>query len=323
MKKLIAMAVALVCSANGQGRAEDKVDFAKQIQPILRQNCVKCHGPEKQKGKLRLDSKEAAMKGGKDGAAFVAGNADKSELYRRITLPKGNDDIMPNEGDPLTKEQTDLIRDWINQGADWPETAAAAKPSEPSNPLAHLPADFKPGPNEAKTAMKSAQLGVDIRPIAMNVHWTEANFRPQGTSITDTAIAPLKDVTSLTDLNLAGTKVTDAGLASVEGLTYLTRLHLELTAISDGGLAHLKNLTNLDYLNLYGTAVTDAGLNHLKGLRNLRHLYLWQTKVTEAGVKDLKAALPKVEISTGAELNALVKKEDKEETKEEKKEEKK
>src|SRR6266581_6600649 len=172
MKKLMALAIALVCSANGQGRAEDKVDFAKQILPVLRQNCVKCHGTEKQKGKLRLDSKEAAMKGGKDGVIIVAGDADKSELYRRITLPKGNDDIMPNEGDPLSKEQTDLIRDWITQGAEWPETAAA-KVSEPSNPLAHLPADFKPGPNEAKASAKFAQAGVDLRPIAMNTHWTE------------------------------------------------------------------------------------------------------------------------------------------------------
>src|SRR6266699_6603060 len=115
MNKLMAVAVALVCSANGQGRAEDKVDFAKKIQPILRQTCVKCDGPEKQKGKLRLDSKEVAMKGGKDGVVIVAGSADKSELYRRITLPKGNDDIMPNEGDPLRKEKTDLIRDWITE----------------------------------------------------------------------------------------------------------------------------------------------------------------------------------------------------------------
>src|ERR1041385_3168553 len=177
MKRLIAILIALACVASRQVIAQNKVDFAKQIQPILQQNCVKCHGPEKQKGKLRLDSKEAAMKGGKDGAAFVAGNADKSELYRRITLPKGNDDIMPNEGDPLTKEQTDLIRDWINQGVDWPETALA-KQSEPTNPLAGLPADFKPGPNETKAASKLAQLGVDIRPVAMNTHWTEANFRP-------------------------------------------------------------------------------------------------------------------------------------------------
>src|SRR5436190_2365608 len=249
MKNLIAITSALISLANGQSRAEDKVDFAKQIQPILQQNCVKCHGPEKQKAKMRLDSKEAAMKGGKDGVILVAGNAEKSEMYRRITLPKGNDDVMPNEGDPLTKEQTELIRDWINQGADWPETAQAATAAEPSNPLAHLPPDFKPGPNEAKTASKFAQLGVDIRPIAMNTHWTEANFRPQGTSVTDTAIAPLRDLGSLTDLNLTGTKVSDAGLAALEGLTYLTRLHLELTPITDAGLAHLKKLTNLYYLN--------------------------------------------------------------------------
>ena len=320
MKKHMAVAVALVCSAIEQSRAQDKVDFAKQIQPILRQTCVKCHGPEKQKGKLRLDSKDVAMKGGKDGVVIVAGDADKSELYRRITLPKGHDDIMPNEGDPLSKEQTDLVRLWINQGAEWPETATASE-TGPSNPLAGLPSDFKPNPNEAKAASRVAQLGVDVRPIAMNVHWTEANFRPQGTNINDAAIAPLKDVTSLTDLNLAGTKITDAGLAAVEPLSNLTRLHLELTSITDAGLAHLKKLANLNYLNLYGTAVTDAGLENLKGLRNLKHLYVWQTKVTEAGAKGLKAALPNLEISTGAELNVVAKKE--EEKTDEKKEEKK
>src|SRR6266550_7068220 len=321
MNTLMTVLVASILPANWPARAENKVDFAKQIQPILQQNCVKCHGPEKQKAKLRLDSKEAAMKGGKDGVVIVSGNADKSELYRRITLPKGHDDIMPNEGDPLSKEQTDLVRAWISQGADWPETAAANE-TGPSNPLAGLPADFKPNANEAKAASKFAQLGVDLRPIAINVHWTEANFRPQGTNINDVAIASLKDVTSLTDLNLAGTKITDAGLAAVEPLANLTRLHLELTPITDAGLTHLKKLVNLNYLNLYGTAVTDAGLENLKELRNLRHLYLWQTKVSDAGAKNLKSALPNLEISTGAELNVVAKKEEGEKT-EEKKEEKK
>src|SRR5437899_375697 len=54
-----ALAAAMVSS--GLHAAENKVDFAKDIQPILEQTCIKCHGPEKQKGKLRLDSKEAAM----------------------------------------------------------------------------------------------------------------------------------------------------------------------------------------------------------------------------------------------------------------------
>src|SRR5437773_10849368 len=80
MKKLIVMATALAALAAGATAAETKVDFAKEIQPILQNNCVKCHGPEKQKGKLRLDSKEAALKGGKDGPAFVAGDAAKSEI---------------------------------------------------------------------------------------------------------------------------------------------------------------------------------------------------------------------------------------------------
>src|SRR5258708_7614032 len=125
--------------------AETKVDFAKDIQPILLQTCVKCHGPEKQKGKLRLDSKEAAAQGGKGGGTITAGDAEKSELYRHIILPKGNDDVMPNEGEPLTKAQTDLFRDWINQGAVWPDQVAAKESvAAPAGPA--LPADFKPGP---------------------------------------------------------------------------------------------------------------------------------------------------------------------------------
>src|SRR2546425_9279670 len=101
MKKLVLILTGAVGFGYLDSQAADKVDFAKDIQPILQQICVKCHGPEKQKGKLRLDSKEATFKGGKDGQVITPGEADKSELYRRITLPKGNDDIMPNEGEPL------------------------------------------------------------------------------------------------------------------------------------------------------------------------------------------------------------------------------
>jgi mono/diheme cytochrome c family protein len=95
MKKLLTIAFALACSASGPGRAEDKVDFAKQIQPILRQNCVKCHGPEKQKGKLRLDSKEVAMKGGKDGVVIVAGDADRASCIGASFCPRATTTSCP------------------------------------------------------------------------------------------------------------------------------------------------------------------------------------------------------------------------------------
>ena len=285
---------------------ETKVDFTKEIQPILQQSCVKCHGAEKQKSKLRLDSREAALKGGKGGPSLVPGTADKSDLYRRVILPKGDDDVMPNEGDLLTKAQTDLIRDWINQGAVWPETAVAKSAETPATPAVKL-VEFKPGEAEAAAIAKLESQGTSVRPIAMNVVWKEASFRSQGTNANDAMVAPLKDIATLIDLNLAGTSITDAGLAPLQKLTNLMTLHLEQTKISDAALGHLKGLAQLSYLNLYGTKITDAGLEHLKGLSHLKNLYVWQTQVTSNGVASLKNALPKVVINTGWEMIAMAK----------------
>jgi hypothetical protein len=312
---VLAGPVLALCVVSLSGAAE--VDFVRDIQPILEKSCVQCHGPEKQKGKLRLDSKAAALKGGGEGAVIEPGDAAKSDLHRRITLPKDDDDFMPSEGDPLTETQTNLIRDWINQGAPWPEGLVLKGPEEPAKDEVKLPADFKPGPNEAKAITNLAKAGVEVRPIAMNLVWREANCRLQGTNVTDAVLTSFKDVPTLVDLNLATTKVTDAGLENLKGLTNLMRLHLELTQVTDAGLQHLRGLTNLVYLNVYGTSVSDAGLEHLKGLPHLRNLYVWQSKVTETGVKDLKAALPRLEISTGWDLKDLAVQEKKPEEKKE------
>ena len=198
MKNLVMMASVALGFGIVQAMADTKVDFAKDIQPILQESCVKCHGSEKQKGELRLDSKAAAMKGGKDGAVITAGQADKSDLYRRITLAAGSDDIMPSKGDPLTKAQTDLVRDWINQGATWPDglvakAGAEAPASAPSSPFAGLTA-IKSLSTEAGAITKLGGSGVDVRLVAMNVNWREANFHSQGTNVTDATIAPLKDI---------------------------------------------------------------------------------------------------------------------------------
>jgi hypothetical protein len=326
MNKLIAILVA-ICVAAIEGHAADaKLDFAKDIQPILQQQCFKCHGAEKQKGKLRLDSRDAAIKGGKGGPALLAGDAAKSELIRRISLPKTDDDFMPTEGEPLPKEHIELLKQWIDQGAVWPESAVVKAPeAKPKAPAPVLPADFKPSAAEQKAVAALAQKGIEARPIAANVPWREANLRLHGTNVTDATAAQLKDITSLVDLNLASTKVTDAGLVNLKGLMHLQRLHLELTGVTDAGLAHLKGLTNLTYLNVYGTKVTDAGLEHLKEMKFLRNLYVWQSKVTDAGVKKIKAALPQVDVSTGWDVNALAakSKEEKDAKAGEKKDEKK
>ena len=134
-KKLALLAAgSLFALAGSSAQAQEKVDFAKQVQPILAETCYSCHGAEKQKGDLRLDNLEAFNKGGEGGPVVVAGDPAKSSLLTRTTLPADHDDIMPPKGDPLKKEQTDLINKWIAEGAnfgDWKGEAAPAPACAP------------------------------------------------------------------------------------------------------------------------------------------------------------------------------------------------
>jgi hypothetical protein len=99
--------------------AEKKeVTFAKDIKPIFEKACFNCHGEEKQKAKLRVDSVEAIKKGSENGEIIVVGNSGKSSLVHTVA-GLVEDVMMPPEGkaDPLTKEQVGLLRAWIDQGA--------------------------------------------------------------------------------------------------------------------------------------------------------------------------------------------------------------
>lgn len=107
-----------------------KVDFAKDVLPILRQNCVGCHGPLQQTSGLRLDRKSVVI--GRRGV--VPGSSDNSFLFHRIS---GNayGMQMPPTG-PLRPEQIDVIKTWIDQGADWPDSLANEAELPPLNPKA-------------------------------------------------------------------------------------------------------------------------------------------------------------------------------------------
>lgn len=104
-------------------KAVKKVDFVRDIQPILEFSCVSCHREGDDDGDLRLETRELAIKGGSGGTSLVPGDSSKSTLYTLTILAPDHDDLMPpaKKGGPLPKEQTDLLRDWIDQGAQWPD----------------------------------------------------------------------------------------------------------------------------------------------------------------------------------------------------------
>ena len=120
MRALPATLASLLLTAAGLSAA---VDFDREIRPLLQDRCVECHGPKKNKADLRLDAKLHALKGGESGPAFVAGDPAKSLIFDRITT-QDDEKKMPPKGEPLTATQTEKIRQWITEGAVWPENAA-------------------------------------------------------------------------------------------------------------------------------------------------------------------------------------------------------
>src|SRR5262249_21401539 len=120
------------------GRAAERIDFQRDIRPILSDNCFKCHGPDDKarKARLRLDRRDTARKGGRSGeSAIVPGKPDASELIRRVSS-KEETEVMPppQTGKKLSARQIQLLRNWIADGATYKVHWAYVPPVRPPLP---------------------------------------------------------------------------------------------------------------------------------------------------------------------------------------------
>jgi ankyrin repeat protein/mono/diheme cytochrome c family protein/cytochrome c551/c552 len=104
------------------------VDFVRDVQPIVRQNCYGCHGPSQQMNGFRLDRRHDAMRGGTI-AVIGPGNSDGSRLYQRLIGNQYGQQMPPTGA--LSPEQIKIIKDWIDQGALWPDEASGDAPVKP------------------------------------------------------------------------------------------------------------------------------------------------------------------------------------------------
>lgn len=321
MKAHILLTALLVFSTSAlQADIGNKKLYEDLVVPVLSAKCASCHGEEKQKGKLRVDTIEAILKGGNEGALVVAGKLNESPLIQRVYLPLDDDEHMPPEGkDQLTPEETALLAFWITSGVKQGVTVNELKPDkDASAAIAHVVGNLPAAPlaaakKEAAPVLDEAQIkiveetigrvqetGASLMPIAQDTPELRFSALNVSKEFSDDGLTALKPVSPhVRWVDLARTQVTDAGLGHLSGMKNITRLHLENTKITDAGLVHLAGLTNLEYLNLYGTQVTDAGIAKLSGLKNLKKIFLWQSKVSESGAQKLAAAIPGLDANTG------------------------
>lgn len=294
--------------------AADPPVFTAAVQPVFDKYCVSCHGPEKAKGELRLDTFAALMKGSEHGPVLMPGRAADSRLVQFLELPLSDDDHMPPEGKPQPAPvDLALIRWWIEAGASPEKTLRELNPPDPIRRTLESRLGLTSTPS-ARAAVVNPKSLAEILPVAQQLAdeldiaitalspdepWLLCNANLARTNFGDAALARLAPLAAnLRWLDLAGTGVSDAGVAQVAQMPNLVRLHLERTAISDAGIAALTGLRELEYLNLYGTAVSDTALATLNSLPKLRQVYLWQTEVTpEAAQAFAEARLDREQIA--------------------------
>ena len=137
--------------------AQDKVDFQRDIRPILSNQCFKCHGPALQKSGVRLDSQEAAL----IRKAIVPGKADASKIIERI-LAEDDEERMPPKtaGERLKPAQIELLKKWIAQGAEYTTHWAFIKPKQVAPP------NSKIHPIDAFVQARLAKDGLKMSPEA-------------------------------------------------------------------------------------------------------------------------------------------------------------
>lgn len=270
---------------------DPRIALFEASQAIFERNCYKCHGATKQKGGYRLDKQHSINLGGKSKLpAIVPRNAEQSELMYRMLLPHDDDEAMPpEEKDPVSPEDIDLVRQWIEAGAYWPDAAELSAAANDTVKLGDADTD--------QLIEQISRTGVKAEYNAWGDESIRIDLGVVGPGQLNQAIQQLSGFRNkLTWLDCSELALSSDFFQQLEQCIKLQRLHLNGTDVTDKQLDALSQLADLNYLNLYNTQISDAGLESLHASSSLRKIFLSQTQVTANGITELKKSLPELEV---------------------------
>ncbi|MCX6264661.1 MAG: hypothetical protein NTZ47_08985 [Bacteroidetes bacterium] len=298
--------------------AQDAAVYAQLVQPVLNSKCVGCHGPKKQKGKLRLDDSSYLLKGGEHGVVFKMGLAAESELFKRITLDPLEEKHMPPKGKPaLTEQEIQLITWWINSGAGWhTKVKELAQPEPIKNWLKSLESPIKekrslipemPVAAAAEKIIASLQAaGVVIVPVAANSNYLSASMINMPAA-SDSVIQLLQQLQAqIIWMKADYLPATEQIVNAISSLSNLTRLSWAHGKLTDKYLPAFRSLSQLQYLNLSNNPISRDALFSLQSLPKLQSLYIWNTKIVGNEIAALASAFPHTQLDTGNYRLAMI-----------------
>ena len=297
--------------AQGSSEKTNVVVYQDEVVPILETHCYLCHGSKKQRGSLRLDQMRSLLSQQPPTTTIVPGDASASGLIQRVTLPHDDVDFMPASGEPLSGEQIDILRSWINDGAPiagdgGPVLVADETPSVEVIKSSAVDSDVITAPlsTEQRAALNRLQgKGIRVVPISEKTTSLDVNASV-GTVVVDQEV--ISDIGVLGEhvvwLSFGRTAITDEDLNVIPLLINLQRLRLDGTKIGDGAMSYLAVLKDLNWLNIYDTNVSDRSIPTLAAMSALRRLFVWESSISEQGAIELGSLRPDLEVVTGSSL---------------------
>jgi hypothetical protein len=288
--------------------------YEDMIQPVFEAKCISCHNDSRAKGEFSMTSYQKMLKGGESGkAGIVPGNADSSELYRRLLLPEEDDDRMPPKGKtPLTDPELNLIKMWIAGGARPTERVQDMRRNAAANTvISKIVPELKKYRMKQQIARhRSIQLKRSLDTLARklnvsieadstadedNMYMLTMKFPPaRFTGDQFRELAPYGDVFS--KLSLVSSGIEDDGLYHIAQMRNVKALYLQKTNINGSGIVFLQDMEKLEILNLSYTKLDDKAALDLLKIPNLREVYLFQTKTSPDVIKALQAYKPTLRI---------------------------
>ncbi len=266
--------------------------------------------PKKKKGELRMDNVEYLLKGGEDGKIVLPGNADSSEMIKRLLLPISHKKHMPpKQKSQFTTDQVELLHWWVATGASFdkkinelaqpekikPILAALQNGAEKDVIIPEIPVE----PANEKNIEALREKGISVLPVAANSNYLMANFVNAPDIKNDELKLLLTLKKQLIWLKMNYANIDDSALDVIRECDKLQILQLSHTNITDKGLAALGNLKNLQSLNVTGTKITSTGLLQLKSLSQLKQVYLYKTAIDRTEWPQIKSAFPNTYLDSG------------------------
>ncbi|MEN8661510.1 MAG: c-type cytochrome domain-containing protein [Lentimonas sp.] len=270
--------------------------FTHQVQPILEQYCVSCHGPEKQKSKYRVDTFEFLLTPGSIGDTTIEPyRMSESSLLEYLFLPESDDMAMPPEGKPRpSAEEIMIIAHWIANGAEGPPIDEAAMAAAKAVAEA-----------EQAQVVRLFDAGILLLPVGKDSDLLYLDFQNVGEDLPEEALATLsfyKD--RIYEIKLIGSDHAAKLLRLLEGASELRVLNVSGLQNADDLAEVLNSFSALELLNLFGSDLSGAGFSKLT-LSNLQKLYVGSTQVSPEELQVYQKTNVSIQVFGDVDLSSI------------------